>query len=148
MATNPRLNSPFDPARCGPITPADIPTCPHCEGALTLFMPAPELLYAGPVAVCVSDECPYYVRSGPWSRQQMGGNLNPAAAALLRYRHVWVFADRKEMPVNAMITDNLASFFPMGSHIEACRSWDEALEYEAVRRGALVVFDEGWTLHA
>ena len=80
---------------CGRLTAEEIPRCPHCNGVLTMMMPLPEMEYGGPVAVCMSNDCPYYSRSFAHTSRQMGINVG--------YRHAYVCAEQKEMPISSRV---------------------------------------------
>ena len=60
-----------------------------------MMMPLPEMEYGGPVAVCMSNDCPYYSRSFAHTSRQMGINVG--------YRHAYVCAEQKEMPISSRV---------------------------------------------
>ena len=70
-----------------------------------MMMPVEELEYDGPVGVCLNDNCSYYERSFAHTSKQMGINVG--------YRHAFVCAEGKELPVSIRVSDNPSLFCPV-----------------------------------
>lgn len=63
-----------------------------------------------------------------------------------RYRHAWVFADKIDMPISTTVTDDAQAFWPMGEVGDACRSWNDAVDYYETEKYAIKL-DSGWEIH-